>query len=43
MGRSIRETFIAMIEKHDGVSTEKAQEVLRSLQDQKRYIQELWG
>ena len=43
MGRSIRETFLAMIEKQNEVSAEKAQEVLRNLQETKRFVQELWG
>lgn len=43
MGRSVREAFLAMIEKQNEVSAEKAQEVLRNLQESKRFVQELWG
>jgi len=43
MGRDIRETIVHVAEKVGGMTTKQAQDFLKKLQTEGRYIQELWS
>jgi len=43
MGKSVREQFRLMVEKHGKVPTDKANQYIERLQRQQRYISELWS
>jgi len=43
MGRSIRETLIALVGEKGGLATDKAQSYFKKLQSDGRYVAELWS